>query len=292
MMRGLRMDVSVITVTFNSAPCIAACVESVLAQRETAHEMIIVDNASTDNTLEVLTPLAGRVRVIVNYRNAGFGTGCNQGARAGNGRFLLFLNPDASLPQADALRRLIHNMAASPQWALCGTPEEGQARPPLETRYPGERHLRRPLPALPGRIAWVLGASMFVRRSAFESVKGFDERFFLYCEEADLCLRLRQAGHEIGMVDDVWIRHLGGASERGFPAYETWRRKLAGLGQFYRNQYDREDIARLWRRDLLRARWRLACGWLAGDRRRRPERVAKYSALRDAAREELSRLKD
>ncbi len=285
------MDVSVITVTYNSAPCITACIESVLAQQGVSHEMIIVDNLSTDDTRNVLARLAGRVRVIANERNAGFGAGCNLGARASTGRFLYFLNPDASLPQADALSRLKQRLEANPGWGLCGTSIDGEAKPPTETTYPGERHLRHPLPVLPGRIAWVLGASMFVRSPAFTAIQGFDERFFLYCEEADLCLRLRQAGHEIGLVTEVVIRHVGGASERGFPPYETWRRKLAGLGQFYRSHYHRDDISRLWRRDLLRARWRLLWGRLIRDARNRPDRVAKYSAMRDAARDELLRLK-
>jgi GT2 family glycosyltransferase len=286
------MDVSVITVTYNSAPGIAACVESVLAQQGVTLEMTVVDNLSADSTLEILSRFGDRLRVIASDRNAGFGTGCNLGARIASGRFLYFLNPDASLPQTYALRRMLKHVEVNPRWGLCGTPVEGEDRPPLETRYPGERHLRQPLPALPGKIAWVLGASLFVRRAAFESVGGFDERFFLYCEEADLCLRLRQAGHEIGMVDDVRIRHVGGASEKGFPAYDTWRRKLTGLGQFYRNHYHRDDMVRLWRRDLLRARWRLEWGRLTGDPRKRPDRVAKYTAMRDAAREELRRLKD
>jgi GT2 family glycosyltransferase len=181
-------------------------------------------------------------------------------------------------------------MEANPGWGLCGTAVQGQSRPPVEIHYPGQRHLRHPLPALPGEVAWVLGASLFVRKSAFDGIGGFDERFFLYCEEADLCLRLRRAGHEIGVARDVSVQHLGGVSERSFPAYETWRRKLTGLGQFYRNHYHPDDIRRLWRRDLLRSRLRLGLGYLTGDSRRRPDRVAKYSAMRDVAREQLGRI--
>lgn len=281
------VDVSIVTVSYNSADCIAGCVESVLAQRGVEWEMCVVDNASQDATLEQVKPFAGRVQVIANQENVGFGVANNQAARLARGRWLYLLNPDAALVQLDALATLVSRMEQNPGWAVCGTRVEGEARLPMEATYPGERYLRHRLPTLPGEVAWILGASMFFRKAAFDAVGGFDEGFFLYAEETDLCLRLRKAGHAIGMVPEVGIRHVGGASNRSIPGYEVWTRRMTGLARFYRQHYAANDVARLWRRDLHRARFRLFWLKLAPKSLRNAERVAKYSAVRDVALQEL-----
>lgn len=279
------MDIRIVTVTYNSEACITDCIESVLGQRGVGCEMVVIDNQSGDETLRRVGNFGNRVRLLANQRNVGFGTACNQGAAGARSRFIHFLNPDASLPSELALADLIAEMEANPRWGLCGTAIAGETELPCERNYPGQRHLKHALPRLPGEIAWTVGASLFFRRELFEQIGGFDERIFLYAEEIDICLRTRKAGFEIGMVPSVAINHIGGVSERSFTSESTWRRKLEGLSRFYRNHYDTEDVGRLWRRDLARARWRLFWNRITGSRN--PEKLAKYAALQKVALEQM-----
>jgi hypothetical protein len=199
---------------------------------------------------------------VANRENVGFGQACNQGAALGRGRLVYLLNPDARLVEVDGLRRLAEAMATHTRWGLAGTrlvSADGRTVSLPARAYPGQRHLQRPLPALPGAIAWVGGASLCVRREVYEALGGFDPGFFLYSEETDFCLRARQAGHEIGYVDEVEVRHVGGASEEGRDAVEIWRRRLAGLHRFWLKHYEQSDVVRLLRRERLRATFQAGC---------------------------------
>ncbi len=158
---------------------------------------------------------------MVNDVNAGFAAACNQGASYGDSEFLLFLNPDAILDEEN-LNALIHLMKERP--------EIGVASPTI--RYPDGSHqrVRWPYPSAAG--AWmdvlgfhrqrqsrpersdcfVIGACFLVRRSIFQQVGGFDTRYWLYGEEADLCWRISKAGGKIVEVDDCVAVHVGGTS--------------------------------------------------------------------------------
>ncbi len=253
------MDISVIIVTFNSADCIAACVESALAQTGISREVIVVDNASADDTLARLQALP--CRAIASAENLGFGRGNNLGFAASSGRYLYLLNPDAQLVGKDALAKLCRHMDDSPRWGMAGTlivSAEGGIESPPATGYPGARHVRRDFSKLPGNIAWIMGASMIIRRELYEKLGGFDPGFFLYSEETDFCLRLRELGFEIGHIPEVVVRHLGAASEDQRDPYEVAARKLKGLLRFRQKHYAPADCVRLARRDLRRARFRAA----------------------------------
>ena len=290
------VDISVIIVTFNSAACIAACVESVLAQTEVTAEVIVVDNASTDDTLARLKPLS--CRVISNAENLGFGRGNNLGFAASSGRYVYLLNPDARLVGKDSLAVLCRRLDTSPCWGMAGTlicSADGNSESPPATGYPGARHVRRDFSKLPGNIAWIMGASMIIRRDLYEKLGGFDPRFFLYSEETDFCLRLREFGFEIGHVREVSVSHIGAASEDARDPYDVAVRKLRGLLIFRQKHYALEDCLRLARRDLRRARFRahwnslLARFQPAGSAAWRKSR--NYRAIRDVSRDQLAELK-
>jgi N-acetylglucosaminyl-diphospho-decaprenol L-rhamnosyltransferase len=255
--------ISVIIVTFNSADCIAACVESVLAQSGVSFEIIVVDNASADRTLEKLTGL--KCRVIPSAKNLGFGRGNNLGFAASSGRYIYLLNPDARLAEAGALAKLCQTMDANPRWGMAGTlvlSADGKSESPPAPDYPGQRHVHRDFSKLPGKIAWIIGASMIVRRELYEQLDGFDPEFFLYSEETDFCLRLRELGFEIGHVTEVAVSHIGGASEDGRDPYDVSARKLRGLLRFRQKHYPPRDCIFLAERDRRRARVRMFWNYL------------------------------
>jgi GT2 family glycosyltransferase len=260
------MDVSVIIVTYNSAVTIADCLKSVEEQQAVGRETLVVDNASSDQTVNVLRTSHGKPILIENRQNVGFGRACNQGFAASKGRYIYLLNPDAELIGSNALATLCRALTEHKTWGMAGSrvvSATGEWKTPATT-YPDQAHVGKDFSALPGRIAWVVGASMIIRREVYSELGGFDPEFFLYSEETDFCLRLRQRGHEIGFVEDAGVRHIGGASESGRDPYEVWTRRANGLHLFWQKHYPPQDVDKLLRRNRLRARYRmLVNGWLA-----------------------------
>jgi len=265
-------------------------VDSILCQKGVRFEVFVIDNFSSDDTLRKLEVYGIHVQVIRNPQNIGFGRAHNQSLARAKGRFFHALNPDAWLVSDDTHRELVQSMEESPDAGLMTTHIEGQQQPPVELLYPGERHLRDPLGPLPGEIAWVLGANMFARKSCLDVVRGFDESFFLYSEETDLCLRLRKAGYEIECASHLCVGHVGGASESGSASRAVWVRKMAGLYLFYSKHYTPRDFKRLLRRDYNRSRFRLWLASLGLTHSPANENMDKYTAIRDTSRECLSRI--
>ena len=254
-------DVSVIVVTYNSADCIKTCLESVLDQQGVSIEVIVVDNVSTDKTKETVREIKGNVRLLINLENVGFGRACNQGVAASKGKYVMFLNPDAAFDRKDSLAKLFTEMESNSRWGLTGTTvkeADGSVECPPSYYYPKQERTSRNFSSLPGKIAWVFGASMFIKKEIFLAVGGFDPEFFLTSEETDLCLRIREHGYEIGFVTEVAVEHIGAASERGRDPYDTWRLRAPGIYRFWAKHYPANDAKKLVRKDWLRARYREA----------------------------------
>lgn len=287
----MDLDVSVIVVTYNSAPCIRECLDSVLVQQGAGFEIIVVDNASTDETVSILRGIVSPNRLLANQDNIGFGRGCNQGFGASAGRFLLLLNPDARLSEPDSLARLCRIMERNTRWGLAGTrvtESDGAVECPPSETYPDEHRAHCDFSHLPGKIAWVFGASMFIRREVFAAVGGFDPGFFLSSEETDLCLRIRQQGWEVGFVPEITAQHIGAASERGIDPYDTWRRRVPGIYRFWSKHYPAADARWLVRRDWFRARfrqhWYGAMARFGGRDSRAWRQHRRYAGISEAAR--------
>jgi GT2 family glycosyltransferase len=224
--------IDAVIVSYNSRETLRAAVEPLLALDGVA--VTVVDNASTDGSLEAIADLDG-VRAIDSGRNGGFGFGCNLGAAAGEGSYLLFINPDARIDAA-SLAALAAVLDRSPSVGLVGPQlrEEDGALVPSMRRYQRlgsvwatalflHRFVRRAAwaneilhdpaaYAAPASPEWLSGACMLVRRSVFEELGGFDDGFFLYCEDMDLCRRVRAAGYEVRYEPGAVARHEGGAS--------------------------------------------------------------------------------
>ena len=224
------MELSIIYVNWNCAQEIVASIASVKAwSRTLRYEVIVVDNASPQDPdqLEQLPD----VRLIRSPENKGFGAGCNVGARAATGRYLLFLNPDTRFLN-DVVGELLRFIEQHPDAGLVGPLvedstgkvlfEAGRSLPTLGNeflqhstlafRYPRGSWTSRPYLSQwdhlsTRQVETVLGACMLARSELFRSVGGFDEKFFLYSEELDLCQRLRQAGSQIWYVHSARVMH-------------------------------------------------------------------------------------
>jgi N-acetylglucosaminyl-diphospho-decaprenol L-rhamnosyltransferase len=225
-------QIDAVIVSYRSRDTLRQCVEP-LAAMPGVH-VTVVDNDSPDDSLAAVADLP--VELIRSGRNGGFGFGCNLGLTAGSSPLVLFLNPDARIEAAE-LERLVAVLQAEPDVALAGprlVDDAGELIPTVR-RYQRPSsvwaealYLHRVLPGsvhwaheIDTRAAtheavvypeWVSGACMLARRDALEAIGGFDEGFFLYCEDMDLCARLRAAGGRIRYEPTVTVRHRGGHS--------------------------------------------------------------------------------
>lgn len=240
--------VAVIVINFNTGALARACVERAAADLgDIDWEAIVVDNASSDGSVAALDGLA-RTRALVNATNVGFGAAVNQAARETGAPLLLLLNPDCAVVPG-AFRALHETLAAHPSCAIAaprllnadGSVQASARGEPtawtglfgrhslLTQFFPSSAIARRNLPAQDlvdagvesAEVDWVMGAAMLIRRAAFDLVGGFDERYFLYWEDADLCRRLRARGLSTRYVPRALVRHPGGASARTASAFAT-----------------------------------------------------------------------
>jgi len=286
-------DLSVVIVSYNTADLIEACLRSVRASVGVSLEAFVVDNASSDGGAALVRGAFPWVRLVENRENRGFGAANNQVLRECAGRYIVLLNPDTETTSG-AFRRMHAWMEANPQVGLAGPTvnnPDGSRQDTVSRSYPGQKRTAGELSGLPGEIACVMGACQIVRSELMRKLGGFDEAFFLYGEDQDLCLRIRKEGYRIGHVDDAVILHHGGKSERGTLPADVWRRKAAAEYLFCRKHYRPETVRKIARAHVRRARRRIFLARLAvpflRDRARALERMERYRAIYDVATREL-----
>ena len=262
-----------------------ACVDSILKQEKITYEIIIADNASQDNSVQVIKQLP--VIGIFNTTNVGFGRANNQAFAKAKGRYILLFNPDAEMVEQDFLQRLFVFMENNFKYGLVSAKvldASGEKETKPKKYYPGEKQAGLPYQHLPGEFAWVLGACMMIPHQIYVAVQGFDEDYFLYGEDADICLRVRQLGYEIGYYPDVHIKHVGGASEIINSCYNRIYKKHTALHIFYRKHYSASVATRLVKQALRQAKMRkFYYKWLLklGRKGKMLEKYDRYRAIVD-----------
>lgn len=214
--------VSVVVVTYDSAGCIAECLRSVRRELPDA-ELVVVDNASRDGTVDLVAAAMDGVRLIELDENVGFGRACNAGADAAAQPHVLFLNPDTRVAalDRDAFPRLL---TRRPFGLVAPTLDDEPERLRVDSHWLRElashtfemlrpREFRRRRVRSRGSAGtWVSGAMLLVARDEFLALGGFDPRFFLYYEDRDLSRRYRLAGLPIVTTHALQGTHEGGAS--------------------------------------------------------------------------------
>lgn len=248
------LQLSIIIVNWNVRDLLRTCLNSIpspslgrgssnipladpLPSKGEGIEIIVVDNASADGSVAMLRDEFPAVRVIANAENVGFGAANNQGLGESSGKYVLFLNPDTEV-KPGAIQLLLTFIDQRPRAGCVGprllnpdgsTQPSRRSFPRLATFLVESTVLQRYLSGLaslgrfyhllepedqPQQVDWLVGACLLVRRAALDEVGAFDERFFMYSEEMDLCYRLRQAGWEVWFVPEAEIVHHEGASSR------------------------------------------------------------------------------
>lgn len=264
----MSIRVSAIIVNYNSGAYATRCIASLLLQTGVELEIIVVDNASQDDSTTLLRETFGDdIRLIANKENLGFGRANNLGAASASGQYLLLINPDTELSSPDTVR-ILAEFASQPEIGIAGP----EIHEPLKRKkyvlprhtYPSQSKLRFKdrFEHLPGSIAWLLGACLLLRKSVYEELAGFDPDYFLYGEDIDICLRARLAGYEIGYCAAARITHVGGASERESPTLDKFLRKRRGFFLFCQKHYDPRDVKRIARRSLFTVFLQSKQAWL------------------------------
>jgi GT2 family glycosyltransferase len=252
-------DLAVIIVSANSAHWLRACLRSVFDHAGSATlDVVVADNASTDGSPELVEGEFPMARVV-RCRNLGFAYGNNRALMTCNARYTLFLNPDTEILEG-TFGDLLRALDTRPDVGLVGVKQmtpDGHLYPtirwfpntmralgdslglehlPLRRRWMGERELNLELYELESECDWTTGSFMLARREAIDAAGFFDERFFMYAEETDLCLRIRQAGWAVRHLPQMTILHHG---------HEELSPTMEAQQGFARVQYARKHFSRV-----------------------------------------------
>ncbi|WP_191280113.1 glycosyltransferase [Nocardioides flavus (ex Wang et al. 2016)] len=269
-----QADVVVICVTYNSASVVQALLAALPAALSGVDScrVVFIDNDSTDGTSAVIRAIAPWAVVIPAGGNDGYAAGINIALRAHPARRATYvLNPD-TIPSPSSVRLLLQALELSPSVGAAvprtldpdGSLRRSLRREPTVLRALAEAIVGgswasrfSPLgeivgdPCLyaDGAVAdWATGAALFLSRSAIDAVGEWDERFFLYSEETDYCLRLRDAGFCLRLVDDAVVVHQGGAQTTS-PA--LWALSAVNRTRLYRKRHGRVSSAMYWSAVLI-----------------------------------------
>lgn len=240
------MRVDVVVVAYRSTEHLRSCVEPL--SRLEGVSVFVVDNDCPENSVGTVADLP--LEVVRMGFNAGFGAGCNAGAARGSGDAILFLNPDARIDR-EGIEALVDRLDSDHRCGAVGpriVDESGDLHlsmrraPRIGSAFGEALFFHRLLPragwatefvrsgygaAKPAE--WISGAVLCVRRSAFARIGGFDERFFMYSEDADLCARLHSAGYGVWYDPAATAVHVGGVSA---PARRQMVLKARARGQY------------------------------------------------------------
>lgn len=238
------MQLSIIVPSYNTKQLLRRCLQSIYRQtKRVSFEVIVVDNGSRDGSPAMVRSEFPQVNLLATKKNLGFGKANNRGAARAKGDWLLFLNSDtemlpgalntlAELATAGSTKTVwgpkLLNPDSSPQPSAGYFPTLGRVAAlmffvddlPLFNRFIKSYHQTAPsFYQDEQEVDWVTGAALLVHQSLVAQVQGFDERYFMYAEEVDLCFRLKRAGGAVRYTPQSQIRHSKGASSKdGFTA--------------------------------------------------------------------------
>jgi O-antigen biosynthesis protein len=252
--KSVEIDITLVVVSFNTREILLRCLGSIKKYtQEISYEVILVDNASEDGTVEAVVELFPEVQVIANENNRGFSTANNQGIVESKGRRVALLNPDTLLTE-NSFKKIIDFMEAHPEFSILGTGIVDKNNQPCPIRlwedtpqdaalkimglYNPASELKKMGPMRAKEAKVISGCCFVVSRDLIESIGLMDENYFLYNEEDDLCRRARKGGKKICFYPETSVQHLHGQSthqdrHRKKVMMEAYRSNLYFYSKYY-----------------------------------------------------------
>lgn len=243
--------ISVIIVTYNNQNEINDCLKSIFNKTSDV-EIIIVDNNSKDKTRGLIKTFGNKIKLIELKDNLGFGKACNLGAENSTGEYLVFLNPDTIILEKDFFTKFANSLEQNKDYGLIG--------PRIVNHGKITQKSVRNLPTAVGafkeyilgqkgvydfylpdcqnlcEVESIVGACIAIKKNIFEKLGGFDNKYFMYFEDLELCRSIRKIGLKVGYLPNLEIEHKIGASGFGSPTSSfarTSAKKYFGLFQYY-----------------------------------------------------------
>lgn len=252
------MEASIIILNWNVKDLLRRCLQSIVREmRDVTYEVIVVDNASGDGSVEMVRAEFPAVTLIVNGQNFGFAKGNNIGIRQATGDVVLLLNPDTEL-WGNALQKVVTFLQTHPEAGLVGAQflnEDGSVQPSVR-RFPTlldqclillklhnlfprlgvlRRYFAHDLDTTKTQsVDQVSGTFFAIPRATLNAVGLLDERFFIWFEDVDYCRRVWQSGKEVWYTPDIKIRNRGGASFAQVVAFRKQRLLNRSMAQYFR----------------------------------------------------------
>jgi N-acetylglucosaminyl-diphospho-decaprenol L-rhamnosyltransferase len=312
-------DLSIIIVSWNVRELLRGCLaalttddrrlttaeSSSVVRRPSSIEIIVIDNASSDGSADMVAAEFPQVRLIANVENRGFTGGNNQGIAVAQGRYVFFLNPD-TVVGGESLATMLGYMEEHPDVGVVGPqlrygdgslqssrrsfPTFGSAlfeSTPLAWHWPDNPWARRyrmedHQPTEEEDVDWLVGAALLTRRNVLDQVGVFDEGYFMYSEELDWCRRVKMAGWRVIYLPSAQIVHYEGKSSEQVVAARHIRFQTSKV-RYFRKFHGRlaADALRAFLLAAFAVEWSLeAVKWLLGSKRPlRRERMAAYAQL-------------
>lgn len=240
------MTLSVIIISYNTKKYILDCLESIfkfLPRSKMNFEVIVIDNNSSDGSSEAIKKRFPQVKLIESKENLGFGKANNVAAGLASGKYLLFLNSDTLLSD-DSFKKAIEYFEKNKKTGVIGPKimlPDGSVQPASFGNEPSlltlllTKFQKASVKSIQKEVGWVTGACLFIRHDLFKKLKGFDDQFFMYFEDIDLCMSSQRAGYKVILFPDVQVTHLLGKSLKS-----NWQRKKIywdSQKKFYRKHY-------------------------------------------------------
>ena len=274
---------SIIVLNYNTKDLTKQCLQTLLAIynkefEKGEFELIMVDNDSLDGSFEEISkyllsfPKNFHLHVLKNPKNFGFSKGCNQGAKNAKGEYILFVNSD-TIVLGDGISSMIQFLETNPKIGILGgklvdpngkTTQSASSFytiPKLvEVLFLPKKNVSNETAAR--KIDWVEGSFLMVRKSLFDILKGFDEGFFMYMEDMDLCFRARKEKFDTYYYPNAVFEHTGqGSSNRSFAIIQIYK----GLLYFYRKHKSKFELFILKTFLFLKASIALVIGIVSGN---------------------------
>ena len=243
----MKNKLSIIIPTWNTATITLKCVQSIKKHLPALNpQIIVVDNASTDNTLNLLKK--ENITLVNNLKNLGFSKACNIGAKKVTGEYLLFLNSDMELID-DSLTNMLKFLHKNSQIGIIGpkflNPDKSSQASVFPPQTPinaikefwfGQKTYSKYIPKgqTPVSVWAISGGAILIKKSLFQEINGWNEKYFMYFEDLDLCRTLHRHGKQVYYYPSCQIVHRHGASGKNLADSDNqWRRLIPSAKKYH-----------------------------------------------------------